>query len=261
YQFRSSLYLTNGYGEPIALPPDLRIYLLSAFQHGGNNPAEFPGPRGNCQNLTNPNYHGPTLRALLIALDRWADRGVSPPDSAVPSVRHRTLVSLDQAREAFPAIPGVEFPANLNTLELLDFGPEFGWGGGRLTVLPPLLGDSYALRVPKPDEDGLDIAGIRPIEIRAPLGTNTGWNVRAEGLRRPHLCALSGSFIPFAVTRAEREATGDPRRSLRERYHNHHGYVQAVRRAASQVDRERFLFEEVGQRFVRQAEDSQVVFE
>ncbi len=99
--------------------------------------------------------------------------------------------------------------------------------GGRLTVLPPLLGDSYALRVPKPDEDGLDIAGIRPIEIRAPLGTNTGWNVRAEGLRRPHLCALSGSFIPFAVTRAERERTGDPRRSLRERYHNHHGYVQA----------------------------------
>src|SRR5262249_56873731 len=90
YQFRSSLYLTNGYGEPIALPPDLRIYLLSAFQHGGNNPAEFPGPRGNCQNLTNPNYHGPTLRALLIALDRWADRGVSPPDSAVPSVRHRS---------------------------------------------------------------------------------------------------------------------------------------------------------------------------
>ena len=261
YQFRSSLYLTNGFGEPIELPPNLRIYLLSSFQHGGNNPADFPGPRGNCQNLTNPNYHGPTVRALLIALDRWADRGVLPPQSEVPSVRHGTLVSLAEAREAFPDIPGVEFPSGLNSLELLDYGPEFSSVGGRLTVLPPLLGNSYVLRVPRPDEDGLDIAGIRPIEIRAPLGTNTGWNVRAEGLRRPHLCALSGSFIPFAVTRAEREATGDPRRSLRERYHNHHGYVQAVRRAARELVRERFLLEEDAQRFIRQAENSHVLLE
>ncbi len=261
YEFRSSLYLTNAYGDPIELPSNLRIYLLSSFQHSGNNPADFPGPRGMCQNFTNPNYHGPTLRALLMALDDWADRGVSPPDSEVPNVAEGTLVSLDQAREAFPAIPGVQFPPGLNTLELLDFGPEFNSVGGRLTLLPPLLGPSYTLLVPRPNEDGLDIAGIRPIEIRAPLGTNTGWNVRAPGRRDPHLCGLSGSFIPFAVTRAERLASGDPRRSLRERYHNHHGYVRAVRQAARELVCQGFLLEVDAQRFIRQAEDSDILVE
>ena len=57
----------------------------------------------------------------------------------------------------------------LNTLELLEFGPLFDSEGGILTELPPLLGPSYKIFVPKPDNDGLDIAGIRPMEIRAPL--------------------------------------------------------------------------------------------
>ena len=50
---------------------------------------------------------------------------------------------------------------------------------------------------------GLDIAGIRPMQIRVPLGTSTGWNVRAAGHREPTLCGLTGSFIPFARTGRE----------------------------------------------------------
>ena len=128
------------------------------------------------------------------------------------------MVSLEDARKAFPKIPGVSFPTVMNGLELLDFGPFFNAEGGKLTLLPPKRGTSYKLFVPKTDEDGLDIAGIRPIEIRVPLGTNTGWNVRAVSSRGPNLCGLSGSFIPFATTRVERLASGDPRKSLEERY-------------------------------------------
>src|SRR5258707_9327777 len=204
YQFRASLYLTNSFGEPIDIPSGARVYLLSGFQHGGNSPpAVFPGPRGMCQNLTNPNYHGPVLRALLQALDDWADRGIPPPDNAVPDVRNGTLVTLAEARAAFPVIPGVQFPPFLNELELLDFGPAFFPGCGWLSTLPPNLRSSYTLMVPKPGPDGLDLAGIRPVEIRAPLGTNVGWNVLADGFRAPHLCGLNGSYIPFATTRAE----------------------------------------------------------
>lgn len=260
YQFRASLYLTNAFGEPIDLPPNVRVYLLSGFQHGGNNPPlVFPGPRGMCQNLTNPNYHGPTVRALLLALDDWADRGISPPDSAVPDVRNGKLVTLDEARAAFPAIPGVQFPPFLNELELLDFGPNFYPWGGWLTDIPPRLGMRYTVKVPKPDEDGLDAAGIRPIEIRAPLGTNTGWNVRAAGFRSPHLCGLSGSYIPFANTLADRMASGDPRRSLEQRYGDHRGYVEAVRTASRELLREGFLIDEDAERFVAQAEASDVL--
>ena len=134
----------------------------------------------------------------------------------------------------------------LNELELLDFGPLFGSDGGVLTELPPLLGTSYEIFVPKPDADGLDIAGIRPMEIRVPLGTNVGWNLRAP-------------FIPFATTKAERLAKGDPRRSLQERYKNHQGYVEAVQRAAAELVQERFLLQEDADRFVSDAQASSVL--
>jgi hypothetical protein len=113
--------------------------------------------------------------------------------------------------------------------------------------------------VPRPDRDGIDAPGIRPIETRAPLGTNTGWNVRAPGRRAPNLCGLSGSFIPFATTQADRLANGDPRKSLEERYEDHDGYVEAVARAARDLVGERFLLEEDALAFVRAAEASDVL--
>jgi hypothetical protein len=259
WQFRASLDVADGLGRPIATPDNVRLYVLSGFEHGSGLPAAFPGPRGMCQNLTNPQYHGPTFRAVLMLLDAWADQGVEPPENRVPSIGRGTLVTLEEAREAFPKIPGVNFPTVMNELELPDFGFGFNSEGGKLTVLPPHLGPSYKVFVPKPDEDGQDIAGIRPMEIRVPLGTHTGWNVRAPGFRAPNLCSLSGSFIPFANTKAERLASGDPRRSLEERYHTHEGYVAAVKRAAQQLVKERFLIEEDAQRYVNAAEASNVL--
>jgi hypothetical protein len=196
---------------------------------------------------------------LLIALDAWVDRGVKPPASNYPSLRNGTLVSLEEGRKAFPRIPGVSFPTVMNELELLNFGPLFRPEGGRLTVLPPTRGTSYKMFVPKTDEDGLDVAGIRPMEIRVPLGTNMGWNVRAAASRGPNLCGLSGSFIPFATTRAERLASGDSRKSLEERYRDHQGYVNAVKRAANKLVEERFLLLEDAKRFIDEAEASDVL--
>ena len=103
------------------------------------------------------------------------------------------------------------------------------------------------------------IAGIRPIEIRVPLGTNAGWNVRAPGFRAPNLCGLSGSFVPFATTKTERLAKGDPRKSLQERYKNHEGYVDAVEKAAAELVRERFLLQEDADRFISDAKASSVL--
>jgi hypothetical protein len=177
----------------------------------------------------------------------------------VPSVRKGTLVSLAEARQHFPSIPGVQFPPTLNELELVNFGAEFTSVGGKLTLLPPALGPAYKVLVPKTDDDGLDVAGIRQMEIRAPLGTNMGWNVRAVGNRAPDLCSLTGSFIPFATTKADRLAAGDPRPSLQERYEDHDGYVEAVREAARQLVKLRLLLPEDAARFIRNAEASDVL--
>ena len=257
---QASLNVHDGTGEPVPLPDNVRLYLVSNFQHSGGNPlAPVPGPTGMCANPTNPNYHGPTQRALLMALDAWADSDQAPPTSRYPRVEDGTLVSLDDYLSTFPMIPGMAVPTVLNELTLPNFGPTFSSTGGRLTQLPPIPGATYDVLVPRADKDGLNTVGIRPHEVRVPLGTNVGWNVRASGRREGNLCALNGSFIPFAVTTAQRVAAGDPRQSLEERYTDHQGYVNAVRQAAQDLVGEGFLLEEDADRFIRSAEASDVL--
>jgi hypothetical protein len=83
--------------------------------------------------------------------------------------------------------------------------------------------------------------------------------VRAPGHRPGNLCGLTGSYVPFAVTKAERSATGDPRRSLQERYCTHDGFVKAVSKASSPLVRERFLLPVDATRFVSAAQASNVL--
>ncbi len=260
HQLRASLNLTDGLGTPVPIPDTVRLYLLSSLQHGGGTVGgPLSGPRGMCEYPTNGTPSGPVSRALLMALDAWADRGIAPPASRVPDVRDGTLVSLEEARKAFPSIPNVRFASALNGLDLLNFGPEFGPAGGRLTLLPPLPGASYTLMVPKSDADGLNVAGVRVVETAVPLGTATGWNLRAGGFRPGNTCGLSGAFIPFAATRAERLSTGDPRPSLQERYNDHDGYVRAVDDATRRLVQQRFLLPEDAERYVRNARTSDVL--
>ena len=257
YTMKASLNVHDGLGRPLFVPDNVRLYLMSNYQHSGGNPQlTVPGSSELCANPTNPNYHGPIQRALLMALDAWVERGVEPPPSRYPRVENDTLVSLDDYLDRFPQIPGAAIAQGLNEVSLLDFGPSFGSTGGYLTRLPPGIGPRYRVLVPAADADGLNLAGIRPIEVRAPLGTNLGWNVRADGRREGNLCGLTGSFLPFAKTRAEREAAGDPRLSLEERYTDHQGYVDAVRRATEELMRERFLLAEDAERLVQSAEAS-----
>jgi len=151
----------------------------------------------------------------------------------------------------------------LSELNLLNYGPLFNPAGGILTVLPPLVGPPYpTILVPAPDRDGVSVAGIRQIQIRAPLGTNTGWNVRAPGHRAGNLCGpvtSPGSYIAFARTKKERQATGDPRKSLEERYGDHDGFVRAVSKAARELVRERFLLQADADTFIQAAQASDVL--
>jgi len=60
-----------------------------------------------------------------------------------------------------------------------------------------------------------------------PLGTHTGWNLyRAQPVE---LADRDGSFIPIAWTLAEREAAGDPRPSIEERYGSGQNHLPATR--------------------------------
>ena len=112
---------------------------------------------------------------------------------------------------------------------------------------------TYPVFVPRADSDGMAIAGIRMLPLAVPRATYTGWNPRAEGYGAGTLFPLQGAVVPFAATRAEREAAGDPRLSVAERYADNAAYVAAVRAAAAQMVAERLLLPQDAERAIELA--------
>jgi len=68
-----------------------------------------------------------------------------------------------------------------------------------------------------------------------------------------------GGFIPFARTKTDRIAAGDPRPSLEERYHDHEGFVSRVRAVAQAQVRDGWLLPQDAERIQYQAETSDVL--
>jgi hypothetical protein len=176
-------------------------------------------------------------------MDRWATVGVVPPESRIPRRIDGTLVAIEEWRLQFPEIPGVATPRAPSALPLLDFGPEADRG---ILKEPPDLvaGGQYTVLVPAVDEDGNDKAGVRAPMVAAPLGTYCGWNLRARGFGQGAMHEFSGSYIPLPETPEERRATGDPRRSILERYPNAAAYVEAITAAARHLVEQGLMLEE-----------------
>ena len=271
WEGRQSLGLTDPQGRHDVHDPDfVRTYVQTSTQHAPSAfPPGFNASLGSCQQQTNPNSYKETERALLVALTDWLEDGVRPPQSRVPRLHDRTLVLPTEVN--FPHIPAnsyggvsrpaVKFLALANPLNLLDYGPLFNEfdESGIPTVEPPGVGArAYTILVPQVDADGNDIGGIRSTAVLAPTATYTGWNLYS-GLFQDDLCTLSGSYIPFAATQAERMATGDPRLSLQERYGTHEGYVASVRKATEKLVKERLLLPEDATRLIGAAEASNML--
>jgi len=201
----------------LELPANTRAYLLAGTQHSAG---QFP-PRITTGRLaSNPVDYWFSMRALLLAMDRWVREDVAPPPSRYPRLSDNTLVSAE--RIAFPAIPGVQSPKRIEP------GRD---GESRL----PLL-------VSQVDADGNELGGIRAPDVAVPLATYTGWNFRSPATGgSDQLVALMGSSIPFAKTRAEREASGDPRKSIEERYASRGQYLDQIRRAADDLVKDGYL--------------------
>jgi hypothetical protein len=86
-----------------------------------------------------------------------------------------------------------------------------------------------------------------------------GWNVTASGALKGRSCQAAGAFLPFAQSKGERLANGDPRPSLEERYRDHAAYVEVVKAAADRLLRGRFLLPEDAARLIRQADESKIM--
>jgi len=145
-----------------------------------------------------------------------------------------------KAAMGFPSgVPGIPdsifLPENfVNPVLDYDWGPEFDESDatGTPTNIPPPIKSVIKMMVPRVDTDGNELGGVPTVLRDAPLGTYLGWNITAGGFHAGQVCNYVGGMVPFAKTKAQRLATGDPRPSLEERYVTHAGYVAAVRAAA-----------------------------
>jgi hypothetical protein len=148
--------------------------------------------------------------------------------------------------EEFSRIPGIVSLSYLPQRYRLEFVKT---DAGEVSY-PPVESGPHSLLVSALDEDCNDVAGIRLPEIAVPLGTYLGWNVRKSADDAPGLMTfgapLLGSTIPFARTKAERIARGDPRLSIEERYSDKRDYLARVRQCAMElVDHDMLLAEDI----------------
>lgn len=241
WQKGASLLATDPLGRhDVALPANSRAYMVAGTQHGGRTGLETTA--GPCVNPRNPHSPAPALRALLVALDEWATEGKTPPPSRVPTLARGQLVAPDAT--GFPAIPGAQVARIGNRIMLF----------GDWTAPTPDPEKAYRTLVSRVDADGNEVAGIRLPDIAVPIATYSGWNLYRAPFPDGEVCDRDGSYFPFAKTRAARQASGDPRLSIEERYSGRTDYASRVRQASAALVRERLLLEEDAQAYVRQAE-------
>ncbi len=221
----SLLHIDPAGKADLTLPANARAYLIAGTMHAGR--ANVTPTAGACANLSNPHNPAPALRALVAALEDWVVRGTAPPPSRVPTLAQRNAV--DAGSAAMPVVKDFVRASGGNRL-----APPVDW------IDPPASGvTNYPTHVSAVDADGNETAGIRLPPIAVPLATYTGWN---EYRAVPgELCDRTGSYLPFAKTKADRDAAADPRQSVQERYASRAEYVAKVKAAADMLAAERLL--------------------
>ena len=99
--------------------------------------------------------------------------------------------------------------------------------------------------VPQVDADGNERDGVRLPEITVPLATYTGWNLRDPSIGAPdQRVSFEASYLPFPKTADERHKTGDPRKSIAERYSDREDYVTQYKNAVDDLVKQRWILPE-----------------
>ena len=245
----------------IPLPANVRRYFNAGAPHnGGRGGFDHIMPATQaCVLSTNPNPASDTSKAVFAGLVDWVTRGIEPPASTYPTLASGALISTAAYGKAFPKIPGVPRPAYAPTYQY-ELGPGFNMPdlSGVISTVPPRIVREVPQWMPRIDADGNEMDGIRSPLITAPLGTYVGWNVFAGGYQKGRFCNNTGGYIPFAATKAERMAKGDPRPSLEERYPSHAAYVAKVKAQADALVAQRYMLAEDAARIVKEADAAKV---
>ncbi len=229
-------------GGDAVLPDGVRRYLFAGTQHGVGVAKWLDrtlfGSHG--QNHMNIVDYRPLYRAALMNLLAWVRDEAKPPGNCYPTGGTRTTRAA--ALQSLNAIPAMSLPDPdaMTAVYPMDLGPDADKGIGSMP--PELAAEPYPVWVSALDNDGNETGGIPMPDIAVPLATHTGFNPRHEDTGGTgQLLEYIGSTVPFAPDTETRQASGDPRPSLAERYEGRDAYLAKVRLAAEALAERRYI--------------------
>jgi GNAT superfamily N-acetyltransferase len=236
------IHVSSDAQQDAPISDSVRIYHFTGLQHFSG---PFPPEKGwgdlHGQQPQSPLPIKYFWRAMIANMDAWVRNDTLPPPSSYPRILDGNLVAL--SAYAFPHIPGVDTPHEVTQAYRLDFGPD--WEQGILSIQPPKVVQVYPALVPQVDADGNERDGVRLPEITVPLATYAGWNLRDSSIGAPdERVAFEASYLPFPRTAADRERTGDPRKSIAERYVNREDYLARYKAAVDELVQQRWILPE-----------------
>lgn len=216
--------------QDIGFHDNARGYMIAGAQHGN-----WISPRrGRFEACGNPLNHSPVLRALLVRLTEWVTNNEAPPESRVPSIKAGELATVKHWQANFPEISRLRLPQRNLAPPRLDLGPRWE-SQGIIDVVPPRFGEAYQTLVPMPDQDGIDLGGIRLPAVQEPAGTYLGWNLRNDTVGASHMIGRwTGTFVPFARTSSEKPAN-DQRLPLDRRFGDEMNYRAKATQTAEKL--------------------------
>jgi hypothetical protein len=246
---RASLVATDGLGNDVAIPDNVRLVYATGTQHSPSQLAANARTQPDMTVTRSVAATAPTfaatvnnastalVRALYVNLEGWVKGTAQPLPSVWPSARSGTMAvptavpaSLggpDLSGVAFTGVsgmPGLAFNGVYNTLSLNDE-----------SVIPSAISSKfYVVQQPTVDTQGNDVPGVKMPDSSVPLATFTGYSLRKSGFVAGNQYGLNGSQLAFAVTDAQRQP-GDPRRSVQSLYGSKAGYVAAVNQSVADL--------------------------
>jgi Alpha/beta hydrolase domain len=226
YNARAALNVTNGQGQDISIPNNVRMIYAASTTHTPTNLAanalalpDFTLSGTPAVPRTNPDVlvaSTAMLRALLVNLEGWIKGTATPLASNYPSVAAGTLAAPTNLASSLgsPDLTGlgVSFTGLFNTLSVNDY-----------SVIPSLPSSKfYTILLPVTDSQGNDKAGVKMPDVAVPLATFKGYNYRRPGYAVGDLTSLYGSQLPFSPTQG---TGGDPRKGYVDLYGTKANYL------------------------------------
>ena len=210
-----------------SISDNVRIYHFTGLQHF---PGPFPPQRGT-EDLLGQEPESPLpikyfWRAMITNMDAWVRSDTFRRQAATQRLQteHWWRSTNTRSPRCLASTGRMKQTRRIASILVLT-------GGREPSVQPPKVGPAFPVLVSQVDSDGNERDGVRLPEITVPLATYTGWNLRDPSIGAPdQRVAFEASYLPFPKTAGEREKTGDPRKSIAERYADREDYLAGMRR-------------------------------